>query len=278
MIATITPNATKESYNVVMEVTPELALKWLDGNTHNRVINQSHVNRLARDIRAGRFPLTHQGIAFDTTGLLINGQHRLWAIAEAGIPVSLRVFFNEPPEHRHVVDTGQRRTNLDILKITGHAGDATAKHLATLRAMLAGRGSRPGCFTPSEEIDQYRRHRDAVDFAVKHLGGSTIRGLATATVRAVIARAYYSADHDRLARFCDVLKTGLPVDPEDQVAVLLNQFLLRSDGGRNESARRLKYAKTQWALLTFLQGRTSKRLCGADSELFALPEQAVASN
>jgi len=77
----IPPLTHRDPYNVVLNVSPDMALKWLEGNTHNRPINQAHVNRLAKEITAGRWQLTHQGIAFDTKGILIDGQHRLWAIA-----------------------------------------------------------------------------------------------------------------------------------------------------------------------------------------------------
>jgi hypothetical protein len=36
--------------------------------------------------------VTHQGIAFDTQGVLVDGQHRLAAIIEADRPVELTVF------------------------------------------------------------------------------------------------------------------------------------------------------------------------------------------
>ena len=80
MIATTQPSDSKAPYNVVMEVGPDLAARWLDGNTHNRPLKQTLVDRFVRDMQAGRWRLTHQGIAFDADGMLIDGQHRLWAI------------------------------------------------------------------------------------------------------------------------------------------------------------------------------------------------------
>ena len=53
-------------YNVVMEIGPDMAARWLDGNTHNRPVKQTLVDRFVRDMQAGRWQLTHQGIAFDT--------------------------------------------------------------------------------------------------------------------------------------------------------------------------------------------------------------------
>ena len=269
---TDSPKPSQEPYSVVMEVGPELAFKWLEGNTHNRPINGGHVHRLAEEIKADRWRLTHQGIAFDTQGILIDGQHRLWAVVEADRPILTRVFYHEPPENRQVLDCGERRSNLDILTLTGQVGKVTAKHLATLRAMLAGRSAHAARMTPGHEAEQFQRHREALDFAVQHLGACPTKGVATSTVRAVVARAYYSADLGHLAHFCDILKSGMATGEVDNGVLMLWQFLVRTqEAGKGESARRLRYAKTQWALSAFLRGKVPQRLLSADRELFPLP-------
>jgi hypothetical protein len=268
------PTLTKEPYNEIIEVSPELALKWLEGNTHNRPINHAHVNALVRDIKAGRWRVTHQGIAFDAEGLLIDGQHRLWAIVEANQAVRVRAFYNEPLENKQFVDCGKRRTNLDILHLTGDLGEVTDRQLATLRAMLAGQSGTSLRMTPSEEAEQYRRHHEAVDFAIRHLGNSRVKGIATATVRAVIARAYYYVNPEDLKHFCDVLQSGLATTNADVSVSMLFQFLLRtSEACKKDSIRRLRYMKTEWALDAYLDGKHPKRLCGSNDELFPLPEE-----
>lgn len=269
-------NLSTAPYDVVMEVTPQLASKWLEGNTHNRPLNQAHVERLAGDMKAGRWKLTHQGLAFDTQRVLLDGQHRLWAVIEANVSVRFRVFFNEPTESRGALDTGIRRSNLDIFSLTGQFGDVTNRHLATMRAMLAGRSAHSVCRSSGEEAVQYDRHRLAISFAIEHLGSCGHKGITTAQIRAVIARAYYFVDHKRLAHFCDVLKSGVPADESDYVVLALRDFLMRSHtAGLGESAQRLRYSKTQWALRQFLDGRTPKRLFGSELELFPLPAESV---
>ena len=130
MIAPTFPNDTKAPYDLIMDVTPELACRWLEANTQNRVVNPAHVDRLVRDMKAGRWYLTHQGIAFDTHGLLVDGQHRLWAILEADVPV-------------------------------------WTDELATLRAMLGGIGLAHEPRTVLEELQLLKRSRDAIQFRRK---------------------------------------------------------------------------------------------------------------
>ncbi len=99
-------NGDGEPRMEVIEVTPAQAEAWLkDRNTHNRAMNHAHVERIARDIAAGRFLLTHQGIAFSTEDVLLDGQNRLAAIVKAGVPVRLRVWFDMPPQTQAVTIT-----------------------------------------------------------------------------------------------------------------------------------------------------------------------------
>jgi hypothetical protein len=275
MISTFDSNSNnQEPYSVVMEVGPEIAAQWLEGNTHNRPLRQPLVDRLARDIKAGQWRLTHQGIAFDTDGVLIDGQHRLWAIVLAATPVRLRVFFNEPIDNMKAVDTGLARSNYDVLHLSGEAGEITVNHLATLRAMLAGDSSHTPRLTVSEEAEWMAKHADAINFAMEHLGTCRFKGVATATIRGIIARAYYSAKPAKLNHFCDVLKTGGSADEEDLPIVLLWQFLVNNAGaGKGQAVRRLRYGKAERALIAYLRGEHIMCLRAVGGELFPLPEE-----
>lgn len=98
-------------------VTPELANEWLKKNIErNRKVRASDVSKYARDMRAGRWELTPQGIIFNESGNLMDGQHRLWAVVEAGVPVDMVVWFDVPDEMVHVIDSGVSR------KMTDHMG------------------------------------------------------------------------------------------------------------------------------------------------------------
>lgn len=103
---------------MIMIVTPEQAEKWLvECNTHNRPLRVTAVRSLSNQIKRGEWQLSHQGIAFDEKGILLDGQHRLAAIAQAGQPVEVMVTFNAPRSSFSVVDTGQKRTGRDVLAL-----------------------------------------------------------------------------------------------------------------------------------------------------------------
>lgn len=98
----------------VMTVTPEMAADWLKMNTGNRRLRRWWVKTLADVIRRGEWSLTHQGVAFDTNGILRDGQHRLSAIVEAGRSAELVVFTGLSEEAYKAMDQGAKRTASDI--------------------------------------------------------------------------------------------------------------------------------------------------------------------
>lgn len=113
-----------------VRITPDRAAEWLAANTANRPLSRSTVRGFAEAMRRGDWLVTHQGIAFDSEGALVDGQHRLAAIVEAGLPVELTVFTDVEPGTFDVLDTGKRRNAADVLAIDGE------KSTATLAAML----------------------------------------------------------------------------------------------------------------------------------------------
>jgi hypothetical protein len=267
-----------QPYSLIVEVTPALAAKWLgECNTHNRKLVDQHVDRLARDMKAGRWRLTHQGIAFSAQRVLLDGQHRLWAVVLSDVTVRMRVFFNEPQESLASIDVIRARSNDEILSLAGGVGTVSKSELATLRAMLAGMGNYDR-MPPGQEGEFLARHRQAVQFAHQALPTARFRGVATAVTRGVLARAYYAADQRRLRHFADVLQSGVAFCEGDQPVALLLKFLIESANGRRGRPEvRERYGKTERALSAYLAGEQILRLYAAPTELFPLPNEAVAA-
>ncbi|MBO0840934.1 MAG: hypothetical protein J2O49_08965 [Sciscionella sp.] len=104
----------------VQQITPDKAQRWLDeANTHNRPLSAGQVRLFADAMLRGDWKVTHQGIGFDADGTLIDGQHRLAAVVEAGIPVEMTVITDAPTDTFDVLDTGRRRGAADALAIEG---------------------------------------------------------------------------------------------------------------------------------------------------------------
>ena len=68
----------------IEEITPELATQYLSNNAKHREINPRKVEKLAADLDSQNWQLNGKVIIFDSTGRLLNGQHRLSACAVSG--------------------------------------------------------------------------------------------------------------------------------------------------------------------------------------------------
>jgi hypothetical protein len=108
-----------------MEVGPNLAKAWLGKNPSNRRLRVSTVSAFAADMRSGNWLETHQGIAIDEDGNLVDGQHRLQAIVESGCTVRLLVTRGLPVAVKgkriktmDAVDRGAQRSLADQLGIS----------------------------------------------------------------------------------------------------------------------------------------------------------------
>jgi hypothetical protein len=101
-----------------IEITPETAREILRFQ-RNRDLRKHIVKKFSKLIRTGRFGLTHQGIAFNTDGQMIDGQHRMTACVETGRPIFVLVAFNMPQESFLQVDRGANRSAGDDLKTMG---------------------------------------------------------------------------------------------------------------------------------------------------------------
>lgn len=259
-----------------MVVTPSMAKDWLDHcNSNNRKVNPEHVRRLARDMSSGQWIPTHEGIAFDSDGIMLDGQHRLHAIVLSGMNIKLNVWRNVTRNSLMAIDCGKPRNICDIMRLSGKHDQLGHEQLAVLRAMLGGLSGPVKTMTVSEADSAFSNHADAIAFSIESL--PRVKRVANAITRAVIARAYYSADHDRLRDFGQMLGTGVVPDRSAISIVLLRQFLTSSVGG-SRIERTARYAKTQRSLMAFLRREPITRLLAANRELFPLPEEGDADS
>jgi hypothetical protein len=113
-------------------MTPEWAKELLQKNNQNRMPKVALIVKLRGDIRRGKWHLTHQPIAVDKNGCLIDGQHRLIAISLEGISVPLMLATDCDNDSMIAVDTGNSRTVGDVLKISGMKNASLKASIAKL--------------------------------------------------------------------------------------------------------------------------------------------------
>ena len=101
----------------VISITPEMAKEMLSKNNTNRRIRNRRVSLYADQMKKGNWHLTGQTITIAKDGTLLDGQHRLSAIIEAGVPVEFLVVSDIDPAPTY--DCGLPRSMTDRLYLSG---------------------------------------------------------------------------------------------------------------------------------------------------------------
>lgn len=116
----------------VETVTPEIAAKYLKRNVDNyRKISKNKVRLYAEEMKAGKWQLNGEGIMFDETGRLKNGQHRLAAVLMAGVPVEMTVV-RGVSDDINIYDVGANRTAVQIANASGYDNHKEDTSVATV--------------------------------------------------------------------------------------------------------------------------------------------------
>lgn len=157
----------------VVEVTPALAAEWLKINPNNRPVNKTNLQQLSQDMKAGHWNLTHQGIAFDERGALLDGQHRLLAVVQSGATVRMLVVYGADRATFTCIDSGLKRSAADAVAVRGVENARTVAAIA--RAFLLGLGAAHPSRSAIDQLciaqhDLFQRYDIDIDMA-RVLGG-----------------------------------------------------------------------------------------------------------
>lgn len=269
-------NGTAASAEIVV-VTPDLAQEWLARNLNNRNVVPSRVAAYAAQMSAGSWKLTHQGIAFDEHGNLVDGQHRLRAVVQSGVATKFWVFRGVSREAMIAIDVGKSRTACDAFLLLGDT--ATRDSVAVSRVLLGSYVFQRG---ETEKLDIayaigwdklrvfHDAMRDAIDFALLN---ASEKGLRHGCVSAAIASAWFTENRELLSEFKEHFSSGLVTSESDVAAIKLRTFMLTSNktrGGRE--ARSDLFLRSCTALRAYLERRPLQKLYAAADSVFPIPD------
>lgn len=194
----------------IESITAEKATQYLDKVNRQRPLRKNLSKRYAADMRNGHWLLTHQGIAFDTKGNLIDGQHRLQAVIFAGVPVKMMVTRGIPVSAENGLevftmdcfDAGRKRTVGEQLEMTGTADGKSIA--ACCVAITTAINSKHTLSTPQAR-EVYQQFHSEIDHVIAKRGKA--RGIRAASVIGSIAFAM-KAGRDEMVEFYDYFTTG----------------------------------------------------------------------
>lgn len=104
----------------VIEVNRQKAAEYMKLNTGNVPLKPSKVEYFEDILRRDEWRLTHQGIAISAAGRLLDGQHRLQAIINANVTVSICLTTDAPDDSFDAIDMSPVRRLADVVKKDSH--------------------------------------------------------------------------------------------------------------------------------------------------------------
>ena len=188
----------------IVEITPERAKQYLEKNTRNRTLRESKVAAYSRDMKNGDWMFTHQGIAFNCDGTLLDGQHRLAAIVDSGKTQRMLVTTGIQTDSQLVMDGHAKRTPGDAIGLA-RGEKITSTFVAIVRVCV----EIPKSFKMTNvEIDhKIDEFRDAIDFAMSKFPTKE-RGVSNAAILAAVpwlgSMLTTSSDYRTSVTFCVV--------------------------------------------------------------------------
>lgn len=226
-----------------MRVTQEQAREWLykaeeadrEGIIKQRPTSLRDIRRWKILLETNRFIdfLPDGPVCLDEEGLLINGKHRLTAVAQFDRPVGFMVVKNVPRWMFRFFDTGRGRSLNDVFKIAGRATKAqtgsTMRLAMRYEEFLHGKRKEHGWKDWRGQRDE---HADVDDFLDRreelsdwyYVGQQIYSGSKLIVASAQVFRFYQSLawpeGEEQLVSFCDGLAKGAMLAPKHPGLVL----------------------------------------------------------
>lgn len=247
-------------------VTPEMATEMLRNNAHNRTVSNGNVKKISEDIRNDNFVETHQGIGIGPDGEIVDGQHRLMGIIQAGKPVWMYIArystLESANKARLVIDRGKKRdigASIEIAQIVQNAGK---KRVAVANIIYAIENGTSGkCIASDSEV---------VAIVVKTMGRfDAIRDVVSATWNAPAMGAFVwaLAFDSRVVELAKRLENAanLPDNEALTGSEIALRDVIKSSVGYGGSAERMAYTlKVLRAIEFWLDGRKLLRIMPVD--------------
>lgn len=241
----------------VVEITPDDAKRLLERNTKNRHPKPNAIDRYAKTMANGKWRRTNQGIGISRSGELVDGQNRLMACIQAGVPFETTLATGLDEEAKDVVDVGVKRSLGDSLRMAGYinvvalAGGVglRMRYEEVVRTGQPWRQARSMSVTHDEALAYTLEHPELAE----HTTSSWVVRKAFSIVPVSVIIAFesmaYEYDPFKAEEFRNGLITGANLSEGDPRLVLRN-YLMRL---MSSTSRRVRGADSMHMLGMFIK-------------------------
>ena len=253
----------KPTYEVE-EITPTIAERYLSKSRLNRPLHNRTVDRLANVMTRGLWQLTNQGLAFDSEGWLVDGQHRLASIIRSSVTVQMLVARNVSHEVAiQAIDSGSKRTPGQRLAMMGEAnGNSRASICRYVSILLSEEKASHETWNPIDDrwvTDEYRAELDELA-PLKTPPGLRLTGVPRGIMCLMLKK-----DPERGRVFVDGLVTGQDLSAGSPILLLRNKLTISA---RGEVMKRDQFVWTLASAAAHLSGERLTKMPNSASDRY----------
>ena len=217
-------------YARVEVISPADARHYLGMNESNyRKPEHERIATYASDMKSGRWQLNGEAVKITKGNKLVDGQHRLMAVIEAGVPVEMLVC-HDVDDDTYIFDSGKSRTIQNVAFQSGLVGCVGGtQSLSACGYIVKGRLI-PGRITSRGEIIEFASsHAQLIESALKITSYGTghpicLKAPITVACMAMLLGCWPS---DLLRDFFSIVNTGFPIDgKESSPAIVFRNMLI----------------------------------------------------
>jgi hypothetical protein len=218
-------------------ITPEIAQILIEEGTNslNRPVSDSTVDEYGEQMKKGKWRLNGEAIIISKDGLLLDGQHRLWASFKTKKSFKTMVTRGVDKETFATIDTGKKRTGSDALIIHGKITGLPLKYTTNLsaaaticieisRGTLLKRSSRAAKITRQDIIDFVEKNRELSVWIDRSRTKKTWATGYSAGVAAICFIASKNGFEMKAMDFMHKFMTGENLDGRSPVMALRNRL------------------------------------------------------
>lgn len=214
----------------IVTVTPEIAADMMRHLPDTqRKTSASFVRSYAEELKSGQWRAHAQPIQIATDGTVIDGQHRLLAIIESGVPMECVIAEGVDPAAFAFIDIGRRRVAAQFI-------EGPNSHMVTLAAqLLIAYEKTGGTLTNAHHMVRRLDIESTLGYVVDHPEIVELAALSRAvyvgsrihagTHLALLARLAVGRYENRISEWCNALIGGDSLGAGDPRLALRNRWM-----------------------------------------------------
>ena len=258
-------------------ITPTMAKEYLTRNTNNRNFQKGTALLYARLMRDGQWMVNGDAIRFNINEDLVDGQHRLAAVVDTGLPLTTFVIRGLPIEAQLTIDQQRKRTAGDMLSMRGIPnGNQVAAVVRMVKRWDAGERSMYGFsgnlgMLSAKEVVTAIEKEPIYSEGTRRGGVSGLRVLATTRVTGTMFVLFERVNVEKTEEFFDALTKGTDLSEGSPILTLRRYWINLSRNKRKANTAVYLMAGVR-AWNAYVEGRT---LHGVAYKTGIIPEITV---